>query len=65
MSIYVTAVPGRFDPCKRQHRLQGVDEGHDLEDHRPFVEEMAAWQDRPLDRIYPGFFIDAIVVKAR
>jgi len=29
------------------------------------VEELAAWQNRPLDRVYPVVFIDAIVVKIR
>lgn len=27
------------------------------------IEEMTAWQDRPLDRVYPVIFIDALVVK--
>lgn len=29
------------------------------------IEEMTEWQNRPLDRIYPVVFIDAIVVKVR
>ena len=29
------------------------------------LEESAAWQNRPLDRVYPVVFIDAIVVKIR
>jgi transposase-like protein len=29
------------------------------------LEEMAEWQNRPLDRIYPVIFIDALVVKIR
>jgi transposase-like protein len=29
------------------------------------VEEMAEWRTRPLDRVYPVIFIDAIVVKVR
>jgi putative transposase len=29
------------------------------------MEGMAAWQNRPLDRVYPVIFIDAIVVKIR
>jgi putative transposase len=29
------------------------------------IEEMAEWRNRPLDRIYPVLFIDAIVVKVR
>ena len=29
------------------------------------IEEMTAWQDRPLDRVYPVIFIDALVVKVR
>jgi len=29
------------------------------------LEETAAWQNRPLDRVYPVVFIDAIVVKIR
>jgi len=29
------------------------------------VEEMSAWQARPLDRVYPVVFVDAIVVKVR
>jgi transposase-like protein len=29
------------------------------------VEEMAAWQNRPLDEVYAAIFIDAIVVKVR
>ncbi len=29
------------------------------------IEEMTEWQNRPLDRVYPVVFIDAIVVKAR
>jgi putative transposase len=29
------------------------------------VEEMTEWQNRPLDRVYPVVFIDAIVVKVR
>jgi transposase-like protein len=29
------------------------------------VEQMTAWQARPLDRVYPVLFIDAIVVKVR
>jgi transposase-like protein len=29
------------------------------------VEEMAQWQDRPLDAVYPVLFIDAIQVKVR
>ena len=29
------------------------------------LEQMAEWRDRPLDRVYPVIFIDAIVVKVR
>jgi putative transposase len=29
------------------------------------VEAMTEWQNRPLDRVYPVIFIDAIVVKGR
>src|SRR3954447_3913603 len=29
------------------------------------LEQMAEWRDRPLDRVYPVVFIDAIVVKVR
>ena len=29
------------------------------------IEEMTEWQNRPLDRVYPVVFIDAIVVKVR
>lgn len=29
------------------------------------LEEMAAWQNRPLDEVYGAIFIDAIVVKVR
>ena len=29
------------------------------------VEELTAWQSRPLDRVYPVVFIDAIHVKIR
>jgi len=29
------------------------------------VEEMAAWQNRPLDRLYPVLLIDAIMIKVR
>jgi transposase-like protein len=29
------------------------------------LEEMASWQARPLDRVYPVMFVDAIVVKVR
>jgi transposase-like protein len=29
------------------------------------IEEMTEWQNRPLDRVYPVLFIDAIVVKVR
>lgn len=29
------------------------------------LEEMAEWRDRPLDRVYPVMFIDAIMVKVR
>jgi putative transposase len=29
------------------------------------IEEMQAWQNRPLDEIYAAVFIDAIVVKIR
>lgn len=29
------------------------------------IEEMAEWAERPLDRVYPVIFIDAIVVKVR
>ena len=29
------------------------------------IEEMTAWRNRPLDRVYPVLFIDAIVVKVR
>jgi putative transposase len=29
------------------------------------IEEMTEWQSRPLDRVYPVLFIDAIVVKVR
>lgn len=29
------------------------------------MESMVVWQNRPLDRIYPVIFIDAIVVKLR
>ena len=28
-------------------------------------EEMAEWRDRPLDKVYPVMFIDAIMVKVR
>jgi hypothetical protein len=30
-----------------------------------FLEEMSDWQNRPLDRVYPVVFIDALVVKIR
>jgi transposase-like protein len=29
------------------------------------IEEMQAWQQRPLDEIYAAVFIDAVVVKVR
>ena len=29
------------------------------------IEEMSEWQNRPLDRVYPVVFIDALVVKIR
>jgi putative transposase len=29
------------------------------------LEAMTAWQNRPLDRVYPVIFIDAIVLKVR
>jgi transposase-like protein len=29
------------------------------------IEEMSGWQNRPLDRVYPVLFIDAVVVKIR
>ena len=29
------------------------------------VEELAEWQARPLDRVYPVIFIDALMVKVR
>ena len=29
------------------------------------VEEMTEWRNRPLDRVYPVLFVDAIVVKVR
>ena len=29
------------------------------------VEEMTEWQNRPLDKVYPVLFIDAIMVKVR
>jgi putative transposase len=29
------------------------------------LEEMAEWRDRPLDRVYPVLFVDAIMVKVR
>ena len=29
------------------------------------VEELAEWQSRPLDRVYPVVFIDALMVKIR
>jgi putative transposase len=29
------------------------------------IEEMAEWRDRPLDRVYPVLFVDAIMVKIR
>jgi putative transposase len=29
------------------------------------IEQMNQWRDRPLDRVYPVLFIDAIVVKVR
>jgi putative transposase len=29
------------------------------------VDELVAWQNRPLDRVYPVLFIDAIHVKVR
>jgi putative transposase len=38
---------------------------HDLEDHRPILDDLIGWQNRPLDRIYPVLLIDAIVVKIR
>ena len=31
----------------------------------PIVEDMLAWQHRPLDRLYPVLLIDAIVIKVR
>ena len=34
-------------------------------DHRRGVEELAGWQSRPLDSVYPVVFIDAIHVKIR
>ena len=29
------------------------------------VEELAEWQGRPLDRVYPVVFIDALMIKIR
>jgi putative transposase len=29
------------------------------------VEDLVAWQNRPLEAVYPGILIDAIVVKIR
>ncbi|MEV5212468.1 transposase, partial [Micromonospora sp. NPDC053740] len=36
--------------------------GRDLEVTDSVVEEMEAWRQRPLDRIYPVVFIDALVM---
>ncbi len=38
-----------------------------LTDHRSIkvIEGMAEWQSRPLDRVYPVVFVDAINVKIR
>ena len=29
------------------------------------IDELVAWRNRPLDRVYPVVFVDAIVVKIR
>ena len=45
-----------------------ISRGHDQSDHQltdAVIEDMIAWQNRPLDRIYPVLLIDAIVVKIR
>lgn len=42
-----------------------VSRGHHLPYHRQVVGEMTEWQNRPLGRVYPVMFIDAVHVKVR
>jgi putative transposase len=37
----------------------------DFHDHRQVMEGMAEWRNRPLDRVYPVLFVDAISVEIR
>jgi putative transposase len=48
----------------RRVRHRGVP-GDDLQDHDAILGEMADWMSRPLERVYPVGFIDALFVKIR
>jgi transposase-like protein len=59
---------GTFDPVtvrKGQRRLDGISRDTISRITDAIVEDMLAWQHRPLDRVYPVVLIDAIVVKIR
>ena len=66
VAFYAAGMSTR-DIRKTLKRLYGVEVSPDLISRVTdgVVEELAAWQARPLDRVYPIVYIDALVVKVR
>lgn len=66
VAFYAAGMSTR-DIRKTLKRLYGVEVSADLISRVTdgVVEELAAWQARPLDRVYPIVYIDALVVKVR
>jgi transposase-like protein len=66
VALYATGLSTR-DIRKTLKRFYGVDVSPDLISRVTdgVLEELAAWQSRPLERVYPIVYIDGLVVKVR
>lgn len=66
LSMYARGMSQR-DIQAHLEEMYGTDVGHDLISRvtDAVVDEVAAWQSRPLDRVWPVVFLDALVIKVR
>lgn len=66
LSMYARGMSQR-DIQAHLEEIYGTDVGHDLISRvtDAVVDEVATWQSRPLDRVWPVVFLDALVIKVR
>jgi putative transposase len=66
ISLYAGGMTVR-DICHHLERVYGTELSHDTISKVTdgVLEEVRAWQNRPLDEVYPVIYVDALVVKVR